>query len=117
MRFRILGNNVLNTMSVSLCINKVIVRTYCLFPRPICGDEVTKVMDSVGGALLEGHIIKTRLKIRVGEHIMDQCTGILEPDIILCSDSTERPLPVGLSTLIILYGLGLTLGGLRTGFV
>jgi len=84
MRFRILGNNVLNTMSVSLNINEVIARTYRLFPRPICGHEVTKAMDSVGGALLEGRIIKTRLEIRVGEHIMDQCTGIPEPDIILC---------------------------------
>jgi len=55
-----------------------------LIPSPICGHEVTKAMDSVGSALLEGRIIKTRLKIRVGEDIMDQCTGIPEPDIILC---------------------------------
>ena len=39
-------------------------------------------MDSVDIALLEWRIMKTRIKFRIREHIMDQCAGIPEPDVV-----------------------------------
>lgn len=71
MSCRIFGNHILSTTSVSL-IEEGIARTYRLSPRPVCRHEVTETMDSVDSALLERHVIETRLEIGVREEIMNQ---------------------------------------------
>jgi hypothetical protein len=39
-------------------------------------------MDSVDTSLLVGCVVKTRIKIWIRDHIMDQCAGIPEPDVV-----------------------------------
>ena len=41
-------------------------------------------MGSVNVVLLKGCIVKTRIEIRIRDHIMDQCARIPEPDIVRC---------------------------------
>jgi len=57
--------------------------TYALFPSPVTQHEVLESMVVGPVIFLIGCIVKLILKVGIGQHIVDDCKRVSEPDLVL----------------------------------